>query len=177
MCNPRFSFIRWDKLRLWTEAMWRVPRGRRSAVRAGHLVFATIRAIRLFRFAKESRESDGGFLKGGTVGDSLKWRSFGTFLPPRAEKYIFNPPINCNLPSSSCPSKHCSLKIPHKSATIGKARRTTRSPAPHDSSASPQTDSAPETSLTRSLGRHFTIQAVPSGGLPARHINITIAFA
>jgi hypothetical protein len=51
------------------------------------LVFATIRAIRLFRLAKESRESGGGFLKGGTVGDSLKWRSFGTFLSPRKEKY------------------------------------------------------------------------------------------
>ena len=30
--------------------------------------------------AKEPRRSGGGFLKGGTVGDSLEWRSFGTFL-------------------------------------------------------------------------------------------------
>ena len=27
-------------------------------------------------WAKESRRSGGGFLKGGTVGDSLEWRSF-----------------------------------------------------------------------------------------------------
>ena len=52
-----------------------------------------------FALAKESRESGGGFLKGGTVGDSLKWRSFVkclhfSFLPPRAEKYITPPPIN-----------------------------------------------------------------------------------
>ena len=39
-------------------------------------------------WAKESRGSGGGFLKGGTVGDSLEWRSFGTFLSPRKEKYI-----------------------------------------------------------------------------------------
>ena len=39
-------------------------------------------------WAKESRGSGGGFLKGGTVGDSLEGRSFGTFLSPRKEKYI-----------------------------------------------------------------------------------------
>ena len=38
-------------------------------------------------WAKESRRSGGGFLKGGTVGDSLEGRSFGTFLSPRKEKY------------------------------------------------------------------------------------------
>ena len=41
-----------------------------------------------FALAKESRESGGGFLKGGTVGDSLKGRSFGTFLSTWTEKYI-----------------------------------------------------------------------------------------
>ena len=39
-------------------------------------------------WAKESRRSGGGFLKGGTVGDSLEWRSFGTFLSTGREKYI-----------------------------------------------------------------------------------------
>ena len=39
-------------------------------------------------WAEESRRPGGGFLKGGTVGDSLEWRSFGTFLPSGAEKYI-----------------------------------------------------------------------------------------
>ena len=57
------------------------PHGRQSDGRAGIRVLATFRAIRLFRrTAKESRGSGGGFLKGGTVGDSLEWRSFGTFL-------------------------------------------------------------------------------------------------
>ena len=39
-------------------------------------------------WAKEPRRSGGGFLKGGTVGDSLEGRSFGTFLSPWKEKYI-----------------------------------------------------------------------------------------
>ena len=39
-------------------------------------------------WAKESRGSGGGFLKGGTVGDSLEGRSFGTFLSTGREKYI-----------------------------------------------------------------------------------------
>ena len=38
-------------------------------------------------WAKEPRRSGGGFLKGGTVGDSLEGRSFGTFLSPGREKY------------------------------------------------------------------------------------------
>ena len=38
--------------------------------------------------AKESRGSGGGFLKGGTVGDSLEWRSFGPFLSPWRERDI-----------------------------------------------------------------------------------------
>ena len=37
---------------------------------------------------KRSRTVGGGILKGGTVGDSLKWRSFGTFLSTQTEKYI-----------------------------------------------------------------------------------------
>ena len=39
-------------------------------------------------WAKESRRSGGGFLKGGTVGDSLEGRSFGPFLSPRRERDI-----------------------------------------------------------------------------------------
>ena len=39
-------------------------------------------------WAKESRGSGGGFLKGGTVGDSLEGRSFGPFLSPRRERDI-----------------------------------------------------------------------------------------
>ena len=38
--------------------------------------------------AKESRRSGGGFLKGGTVGDSLEGRSFGPFLSPWRERDI-----------------------------------------------------------------------------------------
>ena len=35
-----------------------------------------------------ARRSGGWFRKEGTVGPFLAWRSFGTFLPPRAERYI-----------------------------------------------------------------------------------------
>ena len=37
-------------------------------------------------WAKEPRRSGGGFLKGGTVGDSLEGRSFGPFLSPWRER-------------------------------------------------------------------------------------------
>jgi len=69
----------------------RVPRGRRSAVRAGLLLSSTFRAIRLLRpaWAKGSR-GDGGFLKGGRA--SLTWRSFGTFLSTGREKYTDHTP-------------------------------------------------------------------------------------
>ena len=39
-------------------------------------------------WARESRGSGGGFLKGGTVGDSLEGRSFGPFLSPWRERDI-----------------------------------------------------------------------------------------
>ena len=39
-------------------------------------------------WAKEPRRSGGGFLKGGTVGDSLEGRSFGPFLSPWRERDI-----------------------------------------------------------------------------------------
>ena len=37
---------------------------------------------------KRSRTVGRGILKGDTVGVSLEWRSFGTFLSPRREKYV-----------------------------------------------------------------------------------------
>ena len=48
----------------------------------------------ILRVAKCVRALGGGFLKGGTVGDSLEGRSFGTFLSTWTEKYIINPPTN-----------------------------------------------------------------------------------
>ncbi len=54
--NPRFFVIRQVKKRLWAEAKRQVPRGRRSAVRAGYRVLATLRAVNFFRpLAKEVR--------------------------------------------------------------------------------------------------------------------------
>ena len=46
---------------------------------------------------KMSRTAGGGILKGGTVGDSLKWRSLGTFLSPWTERCNTNNSINPNL--------------------------------------------------------------------------------
>ena len=46
---PQISYIRQGKPQLQAKAEGRVPRGRRSAVRAGIRVLATFRAIRLFR--------------------------------------------------------------------------------------------------------------------------------
>ena len=67
----------------------RAPRGRRTAVRAGFRVFATTRAIRLFRLlAKESRGLGRWILKEETVGFFLKWRSFRPFLSPWTERDI-----------------------------------------------------------------------------------------
>ena len=49
-------------------------------------------------WAKESRRSGGGFLKGGTVGDSLKWRFFWYFSFATERKvHRQNPSINPNL--------------------------------------------------------------------------------
>ena len=47
--NPEFFFSQQEKQQLEAEAKRRVPRGRRSAVRAGSRFLATLRAIRLFR--------------------------------------------------------------------------------------------------------------------------------
>ena len=81
-----------EKFPLSSPRFRRFPRGRRSAVRAGHRVSSIFRAIRLLRhtWAKGSRD-DGGFLKGG-IGASLKWRSFGTFLSTGREKYTDHTP-------------------------------------------------------------------------------------
>jgi hypothetical protein len=77
--NPRFSFIRQDKLQLGAEA-----KGEFRADGAPPFVRVTwsLRPYAQsdsFALAKESRKSGGGFLKGGTVGDSLKWRFFWYF--------------------------------------------------------------------------------------------------
>ena len=53
-----------------------------------------------FALAKESRGSGGGFLKGGTVGDSLKRRLFWYFsLDEERKVQKRNPPINRNFPN------------------------------------------------------------------------------
>ena len=83
-----------EKFSLSSPRFRRFPRGRRSAVRAGHWVSSTFRAIRLLRpFVGEGvARIGGGFRKGGTLGASLAWRSFGTFLSTGREKYIYQSP-------------------------------------------------------------------------------------
>ena len=79
-----------EKFSLSSPRFGRDPRGRRSAVRAGYRVSSTFRAIRLLCHTdgKGVARIGGGFRKGGTLGASLAWRSFGTFLSTGREKYI-----------------------------------------------------------------------------------------
>ena len=80
-----------------------------------------------------------------------------------------NSPIGCNLPIPLSPSIHCSLKIPHKSATIGKARRSvSRSPAPHNSSVSSKMELCSQDFPTMGgLGRlHHYTGSTDIGGTP-----------
>ena len=77
--NPRFSFIRQYKLQLRAEAK---DEFRADAAPPFVRVTWSLRPYAQsdsFALAKESRGSGGGFLKGGTVGDSLKWRFFWYF--------------------------------------------------------------------------------------------------
>ena len=64
----------------------------------------------ILRAAKWVRCSGGGFLKGGTVGASLKGRSLGTFLSPRTERCKTYSSINPNLKQSF--SGNCNRKTP-----------------------------------------------------------------
>ena len=52
----------------------RVPRGRRSAVRAGHLISSTFRAFRPLRpdLGEGVARTGGGFRKGGSTGPPLR---------------------------------------------------------------------------------------------------------
>ena len=89
--NPAFFFSQQDKLRLGAEAKRRVPRGRRSAVRAGSRVLTTpTRNQTLSPLCGRKSRADKvvGFLREAPWVTPLRGGSFGTFLSPRKEKYI-----------------------------------------------------------------------------------------
>ncbi len=91
---------------LSVEAEGGAPRGRRSAGHAGFRVLAThTRNQHILRIAKCVRCLGGGFLKGGTVGDSLKWRSLGTFLSPWTER-CKHPPTPRHPQFAECPDRY-----------------------------------------------------------------------
>ena len=89
--NPAFFFSQQDKLRLGAEAKRRVPRGRRSAVRAGSRIFGDPTRNQTLSppCGRKSRADQVvGFLREAPWVTPLSGDSFGTFLSPRKEKYI-----------------------------------------------------------------------------------------
>ena len=104
--------------------------GRRSDGTSAIRQTATPMRDQTFCGCKMTRRSGARFLKEGTVGSFLKWRSFGTFLSTQKEKYI-DLPLLYHIPQKNAntfPPK--TPPPPHFDPFGAESGREVRPPAP-----------------------------------------------